>query len=78
MVSVTFTLADVAVVAGVVLPCVLVWAAVFARDPNKREAAQRVLAMLWRRPSIPSAQTPPVTPPAPHYDGNRRRPRRRR
>ncbi|MEV0344000.1 hypothetical protein AB0H49_33825 [Nocardia sp. NPDC050713] len=65
MFSVTLTFADAAAVIGVLLLCLVIWAAVFASDPDRREAAQRVLAMFSRHKHIPTVQAQPINPPPP-------------
>lgn len=53
--SVTLTgTTGVITVVGLLLICSVVWAAIFAADPARREAAQRVLAMLSRHKHIPT------------------------
>lgn len=49
-------------VALAVLPLIymLFWTAVRSSDPAKREAAMRLLAMLWRHKDTSIVQTPPT------------------
>ncbi|MBF6341817.1 hypothetical protein IU450_38950 [Nocardia abscessus] len=56
----SISLGDAVAVGGLLLVFVLVWAAVFSSDSNRREAAQRVLAMLWRHKHIPTASSRPL------------------
>lgn len=54
--SVTLSLGEAAAIGTAALLSLVIWAAVFARDSDRREAAQRVLAMVWRRNHIPTVQ----------------------
>lgn len=54
--SMTISIGEAAAIGSATLLGLVIWAAVFARDSDRREAAQRVLAMVWRRNHIPTAQ----------------------
>ncbi|MFD3427681.1 hypothetical protein [Nocardia fluminea] len=59
MVSLTLNFSDAVMVISVMLLCTVIWAAIFATDPDRREAAQRVLAIVARRQHIPGVRTQP-------------------
>ncbi|WP_429422618.1 hypothetical protein [Nocardia sp. GAS34] len=54
----TISLNQIIGVAAFALIVLVVWAAIYSSDPDRREAAQRVLAIIRRRNNIPTVRQP--------------------
>lgn len=73
MVSLTLHFTDAVMAISVILLCTVIWAAIFASDPDRREAAQRVLAIVTRRQHIPSVRAQSGSPANTSQDKRRSR-----